>query len=330
MNILVTGATGYVGHALALRLAETGHQVHILVRDTSSRFIPCHNNIRIFKGDITDRPSVIAAAKNCRQVYHVAGMVKLWTRDRSQFAKVNVEGTRNVLVAATKGDVEKLVFTSSCAVLGPSLRVPVSENDPRITSFDNDYEFTKKIAEDLVNKYYHKKGLATSIVALSKVYGPGIETQSISVNRLIGNHILGKLNFSPKPDTYEANYCFINDVVNGHILAMEKGNSGEKYILGGENVSYNTFFKKLHEVYPSKSKTFAAPKSLVRVLAGIQWLSTALTGQDPSVTLKGLNHIYCNKIFSSDKAVRELGYQITPLSEGLRQTIRFLKDNGHD
>jgi len=329
MKILVTGATGYVGHQLALTLAERGNEVHVLVRNPGSANVPRHKNIRIFFGDITHPHSITAAMRTCEQVYHTAALVKIFAKDPSQFYKVNVEGTNNVLAKALEMGVKKLVFTSSCGVMGPSLNEPRCEKDPRITGFDNDYEFTKFLAENLVKEYCHK-GLFTVIVSLSKVFGPGIETHAISVNKVIKTFIKGGLTFIPKPGNLVSNYCFIDDVVEGHILAMDKGIGGEKYILGGENISYVDLFKKIRSLSGTKARLVQAPKFLVQTVAFLQWIQYKITHKEPFASAKAIHHIFCNKTFTSAKAIRQLGYHLTPLKEGLQQTIQFLKTPNHD
>ncbi len=328
MKIFITGATGYIGHQLALTLAGQGNCVHVIVRDLFSPNIPRHDNIIVFAGDITDRPSIKAAMRGCLQVYHTAAVVKLFAKDPSIFYKVNVEGTNNLLAEALELGVKKFVFTSSCGVLGTSILEPKCENDPRTTSFDNDYEFTKFLAENLVKEYSHK-GLFTVIVSPSKVFGPGIETHTVSVNRLIKKFIEGRLTFIPKPGNLVANYCFIDDVVEGHILAMAKGIGGEKYILGGENISYLDIFQTIRSLSGTKAKLIQAPKMLVQTWAVLDWIKYKITRKEPVVTTKGIQHIFCNKTFSSGKAIRQLGYRPTPLREGLLQTIHFLKTRNH-
>jgi len=327
MKIFITGATGYVGHQLALTLANN-NLVHILVRNLNSPNLPRHKNIRIFAGDINDCSSIENAMQGCEQVYHTAALVKIFDKEPAAFYKINVDGTKNLLNVSLKQGVKKFVFTSTCGVLGTSVLHPKSENDPRISSFDNDYEFTKYLAENLVKDYVHK-GLFTVIVALSKVYGPGIETHPISVNKVIHNFIQGKLTIIPKPGKLETNYCFIDDVVQGHILAMAKGIGGEKYILGGENISYTALFGCIRSLTNTKARLIEVPKILVQFWALLQWMRFKITHKEPFVTGKGIRQIFCNKTFCSDKAVRQLGYRLTPLREGLQQTIQFLKPQNH-
>jgi nucleoside-diphosphate-sugar epimerase len=328
MKILITGATGYVGHQLALTLAEQGNGGHILVRNSFSSNIPRHNNIIVFTGDITDRSSIRAAISGCKQVYHTAALVKIFAKDPAEFYKVNVEGTENLLAEALGAGVKKFVFTSTCGVLGKSVLDPKNENDPRTSGFDNDYEFTKFLAENLVKEYVHK-GLFTVIVSLSKVYGPGIDTHPITVNKIINKFIKGRLTFIPKPGILVSNYCFIDDVVEGHILAMAKGIGGEKYILGGENISYLDLFKTIRSLSGTKAKLIQAPKFITQIWTVLQWIQYKITRKEPFATLKAVKHIFCNKTFSSEKAIRQLGYQPTPLKEALNKTIQFLKTHDH-
>lgn len=329
MKILVTGATGYVGHRLALALAERNNKVHILVRNPNSQNIPQHKNIMLFKGDITEKQSITTAIKECQQVYHTAALVKAFDKDSSLFYKVNVEGTRNLLESAIKAGVEKFVFTSSCSVIGPTIKTAMCENDTRITPLDNEYDTTKFLAENLV-KEYSSKGLFTVIVSPSKVFGPsGFEVKSISVNTIINKFIKGEFTFIPKPSKLVANYCFIDDVVEGHILAMSKGNVGENYILGGENISFEELFKTIRTLSGTKARLIEVPKIFVKVWAILQWIQYRTTHKEPFITDKSIQQIFCNKIFSSEKATRELGYSITPLEDSLKQTIHFLKNQYH-
>jgi nucleoside-diphosphate-sugar epimerase len=328
MKIFLTGATGYVGHQLALHLAECDYTIHILVRNIHSPNIPRHNNIIVFAGDITNKESIRAAMTGCEQVYHTAAIVKIFASDPSIFFKVNVTGTQNLLEEALALGVKKFVYTSTCGVLGSSLNCAKKENDPRTESFDNEYEFTKYLGENLV-KEYSRKGLFTVIVALSKVFGPGIETHPVSVNRVISSFISGKPVFIPGRGNTIANYCFINDIVSGHMLAMQHGLGGEKYILGGYNLSYNRLFTEIKSVAGSRAMLLHLPRYIINFYAVIDWCRYLITKKEPFVTIKGIHHIFMNKEFDNRKAVQQLHYQPTPFTEALKQTIQFLKTHQH-
>ncbi|OLY90861.1 NAD dependent epimerase/dehydratase family protein [Cnuella takakiae] len=149
MKLFLTGATGYVGHRLALHAAKRGYQVQALVRNLQ-RNLPRHPNIRFFTGDITDAASVDRAMEGCQQVIHAAALARYYHPRASEFFRVNVGGTHHVLEAALRQGISRLVFTSTCAVLGPSYGRPVTETDTRLRPFDNDYEVSKYCAEQLV------------------------------------------------------------------------------------------------------------------------------------------------------------------------------------
>lgn len=328
MKILVTGATGYVGHQLTLTLAERGDEVHALVRNPMSVNVPKHKNIRVFTGDITDPRSITSAMLGCKQVYHTAARVGLWARNPSLFYDTNVEGTRNVLDAALQTGVEKLVFTSTCGVIGPSLNEPMSEKDPRIACFGLDYELSKKMGEDLVFQYA-TEGINAVVVCPSKVYGPGIIAHSLTANAIINKFLKKRIAFIPAPGTYKICCAFIDDIVTGHLLAMEKGKAGEKYILGGVNISYHEFFDRIRKLSSCKGRIIRLTKNTIKGWAFLQALNYKITGNQPNLTVKSIDHLLCNYTFSSEKAARELGYRITPLEEALIKTIHFLKNNPH-
>jgi nucleoside-diphosphate-sugar epimerase len=323
MNILVTGASGFIGNKLAITLADLGHQVHAMVRSLDSENRLRHPNIQLFKGDVLDKESLLVAMKGCEQVYHVAGKAGTWARDLSVFYNVNVEGTRNVLDAALLSGVKKTVYTSTAGVIGPTLKEPREEDDPRIVDFILDYDISKKIAEDLVAQYV-KEGMDVVIVAPGKVYGPGHISHSLMLNAIIVRFLKKHIAFIPSPGTNSVSFSYIDDMVTGHILAMEKGKAGEKYILGGPNVSYCEFFNRLRLLSKRKGYIVKLSKTIVTTLARLQALNYKLSGAPIQFTVNSVDHLFSNYTFSSNKAIRELGYKITPLDEALQKTIYYL------
>lgn len=324
MNLFITGATGYIGHQLALRAAGRGYNVAALVRAPQSPFLPRHPNIRFFKGDVTDPSSLVTAMDGCEAVFHAAALTQLWHRDPSLFYRVNVDGTRNVLNAALQQGVKRLVFTSSCAVLGPSGERPLTEEDARLVPFENDYETSKFQAERLVVDYA-ARGLPTVIVAPPRVYGPGLPTKGNPISRFIDNTLQRGIAFMPAAQNVVGNYAFVNDVVEGHFLAMEKGRAGEKYILGGENVSYRRLFDTIGAASGKNLVVVPVPTALLKIwagaVAGVAFLLRRHTHLSPKVVERLLQH----RAVNSGKAVVELGYRITPFNEGIAVTIRHLQ-----
>lgn len=323
MKILVTGASGYIGNKLANVLAANGNEVHALVRSDSAKELLQHPNISIFKGDILDKESLGVAMKGCQQVYHVAGRVGAWAKDPSFFYTVNVEGTRNVLDAAVQTGIKKMVYTSSCGVIGPSINEPLNEKHTRIASFGMDYDLSKKMGEDIVLQYA-KNGMNAVVVNPPKIYGPGTISHSLTANALINKFLKKRIAFIPAPGTYKVCFAFIDDIVNGHIMAMEKGKAGEKYILGGINISYQEFFERIRTLSSCRGKIIRVSKSIINVWGYLQLLNYKLTGHYPAFSVKSTGYIFKNYIFSSEKAIKELGYSIAPLDEALLKTINFL------
>jgi nucleoside-diphosphate-sugar epimerase len=323
MKVLITGASGYIGNKLAHTLADSGKEVHALVRSVSAKELLQHPNITIFKGDILQKESLMAAMKGCKQVFHTAAKVGVWARDPSVFYDVNVEGTRNVLDTALQSGVERTVFTSTCGVIGPTLNGPMGENDPRIIGFEIEYDLSKKKAEDLVLQYA-KEGMNNVVVSPSKVYGPGNVSHSLTANAIINKFLRKRVAFIPSPGTYMVCFAYIDDIINGHMLGMEKGTSGEKYILGGVNISYKEFFSLIRTLSFCNGKIIHLPKSIITAWAHVQQLNQKLTGSSVYFTAKSVNHLFSNYTFSSEKAIHKLGYKITPLEEALEKTIHFL------
>lgn len=328
MKIFITGASGYIGHKLVLAALKRGYKVHILVRDIHSKELPIHPEISVFKGDITDKESLMAAMKGCEKVIHAAGITKMSSRDNSVFYKVNVEGTKNVLDSALASGVKKFVFTSSGAVIGPSGKYPMTENDPRIAAFENDYEISKHWAEELV-KEYGRKGLFAMIVAPPRVYGPGSFTTGNVFDHLLKRIFSLGIAFMPAKGDVLANYAFIDDVVAGHFLALDRGICGEKYILGGENLSYTNFFKAIQQHSFKKIRVIKIPVPVLMLWSFFHMAFHKLTGKETQVSPNIIKRILKNRTLSSDKAVKQLGYSITPFHEGISKTILHLQNKNY-
>ncbi|MDQ7948813.1 MAG: SDR family NAD(P)-dependent oxidoreductase, partial [Pedobacter sp.] len=263
IKVLVTGASGFIGRKLCLTLAEMGYQVVGLCRNINHPFLIQHRNIQFIKGDVMDELSLQKAMKDCTGVYHTAAMAKMWCRNEQDFYDINVVGTRNVLECALNLGVNRVVHTSTCGVWGPTLNLPVAEDDPRAVGFPISYERTKYLAELEVRNYV-KKGLDVVIVNPSRVYGDGPITDSNTVSKMVTGYIKGTWHFIPGKGTQVANYVFVDDVVNGQISAMQNGLIGERYILGGEDVSFNGFFKTLRELTGKKRRLYKVPLKLIK------------------------------------------------------------------
>lgn len=328
MSILITGAAGYIGHKLALRLAGEGHTVHALVRSKARAAHLQHARIVLCEGDVRQKKSLAQAIEGCTQVYHVAAKVGAWAARPLDFYEVNVTGTAHLLEAALQARVKKLVFTSTAGVFGPSSGAPVDEKQQRTLPFRIDYDRSKKEAEDLLPLYL-QKGLPVVTVSPSKVYGPGHTSHALTANAIIGRFLTKGLALIPYPGHYAVSFAYADDVVAGHQLAMEKGQPGETYILGGNNVSYAGFFSAIRRLSGGGGRIVALPKVLIKTAAYAQELAHFLTGSTVHFPAASVDHLFSHYTFSSQKAVKELGYRITPLEEALGHTITYLKQHPH-
>lgn len=325
MRILVTGAGGYLGHRLALRLASLGYEVRAMVRSDKSDLLLQHPNIHILRGDLMDKASLEVAMHGCKQVYHTAGKVGGWQKDSSVYYRINAGGTRNVMEVARHSGVRKIVFTSSAGVIGPSNGRPLTERDLRPEGVGIDYDLSKKEAEEICLDYA-AKGLNVVAVLPAKIYGPGQVSHSLTGNALIARFINQGIALVPAPGTYEVCFSFIDDIVNGHLLAMEHGQKGERYILGGENISHIEFYERIRSLSACKGKIIKVSKNIVKTWAYSQQFMYRLTGRPPLFLAKMVDFAFNSYAFSSEKAIEELGYTITPFNKALQRTIQYLKE----
>jgi nucleoside-diphosphate-sugar epimerase len=326
MGILITGATGYIGSLLTTKLAESGEDVRILCRKDPD--VPQFKkpNIKIIKGDINDPASLQKAMVGLDRVYHLAAYARMWAKDPSIFHRINVEGTRNVLQAAADAGVQKLVYTSTAGVIGPSNGKAMTEDDPRITGFFNVYEETKTVAEQVAQDFV-RHGLNISIVNPARVYGPGLDTGSNPVTKIVELYMKKKWYVIPDSGEDVGSYCHVDDVVDGHISAMEKGGAGERYIFGGENASFNELIALIRKHSGVKTKLINLPYPLMAATSYAMITWTRMTGNPPMITPDWVKRYIYHWKLDSSKAVREIGYKIRPLDDGIKQTVEWIRKN---
>ncbi|MFC2128446.1 NAD-dependent epimerase/dehydratase family protein, partial [Bacteroidota bacterium] len=282
-KILVTGATGYIGTKIVLQLADSGYFVHALYRSLSKTSDLKHPNIRLFEGDILNVQKLEKAMESCTGVFHIAAFAKASSIDKDIFYRVNYTGTLNVLDTALKYNIKKVIFTSTAGVYGPSTSEIINEQTKRTVEFFFEYEKTKWLAEEKIKEYV-QKGLNVIVVNPTRVYGPGLISESNALTKMIKSYYEGKWHTIPGDGNTIANYVFIEDVVNGHINAYLKGIAGEKYILGGENISYITFFKTIQEVSGKNYFLVKIPRLLMLFFAQILKIVSLFSGKPPLIT----------------------------------------------
>ena len=321
MKVFITGGTGFIGAHLINALLAKGDEVHTLARSPEKAKAIEKPGVKIFKGDILNTESILKAMEGCQQVYHLAGNASIYEKDPSRYFTINVDGTKNMMDAALKLGVKKMVFTSSAGVIGPSVGGVVTEEKVREIDFFNEYENSKAEAEVLVRSYVSEKNLDAVIVLPTRVYGHYLFGEPASVSLLIKKYIAGNWKIIPGDGTKVGNYVHVDNVVEGHILAMEKGKQGESYILGGVNHSYNEFFEILKDVSGLDYNLFKTPIAAQMIFARLNKFFSLLIGKKPDLTTKWVRRGNYHWEVDPSKSVEKLGVKIISLKEGLEKTI---------
>jgi farnesol dehydrogenase len=324
MKCFLTGITGFIGSHLARRLVADGHSVNAIIRRPAPESLAKLPGVRLFNGDLHDRPILDKAMEGCETAFHLAAFAKPWSKDPGEFGRVNVAGAVNVFAAALESGIKKAVFTSSAATISPSLgRQPANEASPKQIPFFNAYEATKTEAE-IKAREFCRNGLPVVIVNPSRVYGPGPLNPSNSLTRMIAGYLEGTWRIIPGDGKKIGNYVFIDDVVEGHVLALLKGRPGERYILGGENLTFHEFFRILEEVSSIHRRMIHLPLAVMTSAAKFLVWQNRVTGIPPVITADFVKKYLNHWSLSSDKAIHELGYRITPFRAGAKKTLEWL------
>ncbi len=328
MKSFVTGASGFIGNELTKALLERGDEVSVVVRSPEKLNLE-HPRLSVFEGDLHSLETIERAMKNSDAVFHLAAYANIWSRDKLLAYRTNVIGTKNILNAALKNKVKKLVFTSSAATMPPSKKGElVDENFPVPDEYGTEYETTKLAAEKLCLEYVGK-GLDVVIVNPTRLYGPGFLNKSNSVTVMIKKYIEGSWRFVPGDGRAIGNYVFVDDVVEGHLLALYKGRPGQRYILGGENASFNDFFEQLAKASGQKRTLFHIPLWLMMAVARFEYFMAETFKKPPLITPPWVRRYNEHRPLSSLKAKSELGFSPRSLSKGFEQTIDWIKLQYH-
>jgi farnesol dehydrogenase len=325
-KVFVTGGTGFIGTKLVTELVRKGHIVHVLRRPTSNTEGLEHEQIHLFKGDLMDCESIRKAMEDCTQVYHLAAYAKNWAEDSKIYYQNNVEGLCNVWEMAKGLGVERVVFTSSIVTCGPTKPGLVEDEGKQcpLPHCFTDYQASKIIGEQQACKYADK-GLSLVTVNPTRVYGAGKMSEGNSVTRMIDLYDRGKFPFLLDHGINIGNYAFVDDVVQGLILAMEKGKIGERYILGGENVSLKQLFDLIDDLGGKKHFKINVPPRFALVYSRLEQKKAEWFGLYPFITPSWVDTFLRDWAYSSVKAEKELGYKITSLKEGIQVTLVWLR-----
>jgi dihydroflavonol-4-reductase len=325
MKALVTGATGFVGAAVARALLAARWQVRVLARKQSDRSNLRDLDVEVAAGDLTDLGSLQRAAEGCDGLFHAAADYRLGARDPSQLYRNNVDGTRNVLMAARGAGVRRIVYTSSVATVGiPGDGSPGDERTPvALENMIGHYKRSKFLAEALVLEAA-REGLSVVLVSPSTPVGPG-DVKPTPTGQLVLDAAAGRM---PAYVDTGLNIVHVDDVAAGHLLAYERGQAGERYILGGEDMTLREILGQISTLVGRAPPRVRLPYGLVLPIAYLAEGYAKLSGRSGRITLEGVRMSRKRMFFSSAKAVRELGYRWRPPARAFEDAIRWFREHG--
>jgi dihydroflavonol-4-reductase len=323
---LVTGATGFVGSAVARALLARGRRVRVLARPNSDRRNLGGLAVEIAEGAMEDPRSLARAVAGCRYVYHVAADYRIWVPDPAPMFRANVEGTRDLLTAALEAGAERVVYTSSVATLGLVPGGSATEETPSsVDDMIGPYKRSKFAAEQVARGLARERGLPVVIVNPSTPVGPG-DIKPTPTGRLIVETARGQM---PAFVDTGLNIVHVDDVAEGHLAAAENGRIGERYILGGENMALAEILAEVAQAVGRRPPWLRVPHSVLFPVAIGAELAARATGRDPFVTLDGVRMSRKKMYFSSEKALREFGYTPRPARRAIADAVSWFRDNGY-
>lgn len=327
MKALVTGASGFLGSNVARVLRASGRDVRVLMRPSADRRAIEGCEVEFAEGDITDAERCLKAAQGCDEVYHVAAMYKLFTRDKKSMYAANVDGTRNVIEAAEKAGATRIVYTSTVGAIGnigdgtPGTETsPVSEGD-----MVGPYKHSKFLGEREAERLQKERGLPLIIVNPSTPIGP-YDVKPTPTGRIVLDFLKGDM---PAYLDTGLNVIDVEDCARGHLLAAEKGKPGEKYILGGENLTLEEILGLLAEITGKPAPKIKLPYYPILAMAYIAEGFARLTGipEEPRLNIAAVKMAKKKMYFSSDKARRELGLETRPAREALERAVNWFTEH---
>jgi dihydroflavonol-4-reductase len=322
VRALVTGATGFVGSAVARHLLRDGHKVRVLARPGSDRRNLQGLDVEVVEGDLTRAASLLPACDGCDALFHVAADYRLWAPDPGELYRANVDGTRSILEAARKVGVPRIVYTSSVATLGiPKDGTPGSESSPvSVDDMIGHYKRSKFLAEE-VARQFAAEGSPVVIVNPSTPIGPH-DIKPTPTGRVVRDAMAGKL---PAYVDTGLNVVHVEDVAHGHWLAFERGVVGERYILGGANMSLREVLTEIADIAGRSPPKVRLPHGVVMPIAYVSEAWARLTGMNPIATVEEVRMSKKRMFFTSAKAERELGYTARPARQALEDAVEWFR-----
>ncbi len=324
--LLLTGATGYLGSGIARELARQGRPFRVLVREASRlRFDASATACQVAVADLADGESLGPALEGVTEVIHTAALVKMWVRDAAEFHRVNWGGLQNLLRAAAAAGVSRIVYTSSFMALGPSRDPSAGEGRAHRGPFANEYERTKVQALE----WLRAEGFGQyPVIALlpGVIYGPGPRTEGNLVGRMIGQYLAGQFPGLLGSGEQRWSFAYREDVVAAHLAALERGQRGQEYVVAGDNRSLNDLFRLVGEISKVRRPVRHIPFWVGAIGGGVELARARLFGRPPQLTPGVVKIFKHDWVYSSAKAVAELGYRVRPLEDGLARTLAVARN----
>ena len=327
MKSLVTGANGFVGSAVARCLLEAGHEVRCLVRAGSDQSNLKGLPVEISEGDLRDVASLKRAVTNCENLFHVAADYRLWVPDPETMYEINVKGTQELILAASKADVSRIIYTSSVATLGINLDgSPADENTPSgLKNMTGHYKRSKFLAEQVVQHLTDKHELPLVIVNPSTPVGPR-DVKPTPTGQIVLDTLCGRM---PAYMSTGLNVAHVDDIAQGHLLAYMHGKTGERYILGGENLHLIQILQAIDEIIGKKIKRMNISMGMMLPVAWVMEKVAIATNTQPRASVDSIRMAEKKMFFSSEKAIRDLDYKYRPSSEAIQDAVTWFQNNGY-
>jgi dihydroflavonol-4-reductase len=322
---LVTGASGFLGAAIAISARTAGYRVRVLIRTSSPR-TNIHPHDEIAVGDLRNRESIAAALRGVRYLVHAAADYRLWAPSPDEILRNNVEGTRILMEEALRAGVERIVYTSSVATIGLRKGEPADETGllPAEKAIGA-YKKSKVMAERLVDDMVARAGLPAVIVNPSTPIGPR-DVKPTPTGRIIVEAARGRM---PGFVDTGLNLVHVDDAAAGHLAALHRGRIGERYILGGENVHLGTMLADIAQAVGRRPPRLRIPIAAVYPFALVAELRARWNGREPFATRDGLRMARQHMFYSDAKARRDLGYVSRPYREGIADAISWFRQAGY-
>ncbi len=325
MKTLITGATGFLGNSIARALQKTGAEIKLLIRKSSNTSTIQDIEAEKFVGDIQDPSSIKNALRGCNHLYHVAADYRLWARRSKDLYDNNVLGTKNIMLGALEGGIERVVYTSSVATIGVTKDGAVSDESTqsKLSDMIGHYKRSKFLAEKEVDRLIRTEGLPAVIVNPSTPIGPR-DAKPTPTGRIILDAINGRM---PAYVNTGLNIAHVDDIATGHILAFQRGAVGERYILGGEDLTLKEILFYVAKASGGRPPRICLPRQLIFPIAYISEFWAWLTnGPAPQATVEGLKMAAYQMYFSSDKARRELNYKSRSAVTAIEDATKWFDD----